>query len=106
MTLGEERGVREIDSQFLVVPCKSVYDCILDMPFAATLYVVAFPFHLKMMFHNIYFEPVTINIDFLNEENLPCSVRNPERKGVQIHVTSSRQAKMANLSKLLASGDP
>lgn len=46
-----------------VVPCKNVYNCILLMPFAATLDVVASSVHIKFKYHNLQEEPIKINID-------------------------------------------
>lgn len=50
---GDMKAIWEINSQFLVVPCISVYNCILRRPSAAMLDVVAFPIHLKLQYHNL-----------------------------------------------------
>lgn len=43
--------------------CKSIYNCIFDKPFTLTLDVVALLVHLKLKFHNLHDEPLTINAD-------------------------------------------
>lgn len=43
-TFRDGRYAKTIDLQFLVVPHKSLYTCILGKPFAATLDIVASPF--------------------------------------------------------------
>lgn len=51
-----------------MVSCKSVYNCILDRPFAAALDIVASPVHLKLKFHNLHGEPVIINVNLEGEK--------------------------------------
>lgn len=57
-------GIRErnqtIDLQFLVVSYKGVYNCILGGTFSITLDTEASPFHIKLKYHNIHDDPVTI----------------------------------------------
>lgn len=60
---GEGRNIRIVDSRFLVVPCKNVYNLILSKPFAAALDIVASSIILKLKFHNLHSELVTINVD-------------------------------------------
>lgn len=50
-----------MDSKFLVVPCKSIYKCILNRPFVLALDVLGSPIHLKFKFHNIHVKSITIN---------------------------------------------
>lgn len=39
--LRERQNIRSVDAQFLVVPCRSVYNYIFGRPFATTLDAVA-----------------------------------------------------------------
>lgn len=52
-----------IDMKFLVVPCKSVYNRILERPFAAILDVVASHVYFKIKYHNVHNEPMNICVD-------------------------------------------
>lgn len=54
--LGEERDIKNIYSQFLVVPCRSVYNYILCYPDA-----VASLIHLKLKYHNFQDDSVMIS---------------------------------------------
>lgn len=60
----EGRDVKIVESHFLVVPCKSSYNCIFDRPFIVALDVVASMVHLKLKFHDLQGDAVTINADF------------------------------------------
>lgn len=44
-----------------MVPCKNVYNCILEKPFKVALNEVAIMVHLKMKFYNIHDELVMVN---------------------------------------------
>lgn len=61
VTLGEERDIKNIYSQFLVVPCRSVYNYILGYPDAVTLDAVASLIHLKLKYHNFRDDSVMIS---------------------------------------------
>jgi hypothetical protein len=43
---------KNIDVQFLVVMCKSVYNYIMERPTLASLGIVTFTKHLKIKYHN------------------------------------------------------
>lgn len=49
--------------QFLIVPYKRVYNCILWRPFATNLDIVPLLVHLKLKYQNILGESATINVD-------------------------------------------
>lgn len=52
ITLEEGRDTMKVNLQVLVVPYKSIYNYILDIPFSPTLDAMASPFHLKLKYHN------------------------------------------------------
>lgn len=60
--MGEGKYVWTLNSQFLLVPCKNVYNCILITHFTSILEVVASPVHLKLKFQNLHNEPITVNV--------------------------------------------
>ena len=62
VALGEGRDTWTIEFHFLILLCRSVYSCILGGPFAATLDIMAYPVHLKLINHN---NPTIINADLL-----------------------------------------
>lgn len=51
--VGDGKDIRKINSQFLFVPCRSVYKCVIGRPFAATLNAIASPVHHKFKYHNL-----------------------------------------------------
>lgn len=63
ISVGKEKEIREVNSQFLVVPCMSVYNCILGRPIASTLDIVASLVHLKLEYHNLQGESTAISAD-------------------------------------------
>lgn len=68
--VGEGKDAWHVSSQFLVVPCRSVYNCILERPFAVTLNFVASPIHLKLKYHNLQGDPITIKVDLEWEKRI------------------------------------
>lgn len=46
--MGNGKSTNIVNSQFLMVPCKNVYNSIMDKPFAITLDTVASSVHLKL----------------------------------------------------------
>lgn len=60
---GEGNNVKIADSEFLAIPYKGIYKCIVGRPFMASLDVVGTLIHLKLKFHNIHSEIVTVNVD-------------------------------------------
>lgn len=65
ISVDKRKGVRAVNLHLLVVICKSTYNCILDRPFVTALDGVVSPIHLKLKFHNLHDEPVTINVDLV-----------------------------------------
>lgn len=63
ITLEEGRDTMKVNLQVLVVPYKSIYNYILDIPFSSTLDAMASPFHLKLKYHNDHDEPMKICSD-------------------------------------------
>lgn len=68
--LEEGRDTTKIYSKILVVPCKRIYNCILGKSFASTLDTVTFLVRLKLKYHNVHDDLVTINVMFLDEDDL------------------------------------
>lgn len=62
VTLRKGKDTTMVDIQFLIVPCKSVYNCILGRPFAATLDILVSPVHLKSKYHNVSGEAVCTDL--------------------------------------------
>lgn len=62
ISIWEVRDIRSSGSQFLVVPCKTVYNCIIGKPFTSTLDTVASLIHLKLKFYNLHSESLIINV--------------------------------------------
>lgn len=60
---GEGRDTLIIDSEFLMVSYKNVYNCILGTSFVETLDAVASPLYLKLKFLNVHDEIVRISFD-------------------------------------------
>ncbi|MCH81098.1 hypothetical protein A2U01_0001877 [Trifolium medium] len=56
---------KTVEVQFLVIPCDSVYNCILGRLTLATLGAVPSTVHLKMKYHNDEDEVVTIEADMV-----------------------------------------
>jgi hypothetical protein len=54
---------KTIEVQFLIIPCKSVYNCILGRPTLTALGAVFSIVHLKMKYHNAKNEVLTIEAD-------------------------------------------
>lgn len=51
VSVGNRKEIQKVNSQFLVVPRRSVYKFILGRLFAATLDAIASPLHLKLKYH-------------------------------------------------------
>lgn len=60
VSLNEGRDTKTIHLLFLIVLCTSMYNCILDRPFAGTLEIEVYLIHMKMKYHNLYDNPVKI----------------------------------------------
>lgn len=66
VTFGKWKHVWTIDLRLFVVPFKIVYNCILGIPFSTNLDIMACLIHLKMKYHNLNDEPMTIYDDLVN----------------------------------------
>lgn len=58
--LGKSRIVK---TPFSVLPCKSIYNCIIGRPTLGWLGVVASTVHLKMKFYSLENEVITLDVD-------------------------------------------
>lgn len=86
ITLGEESDVSLIDLQLLVILYRSLYKCILGIPFATMLDVMVSLLHLKINYHNIHKKLVKYLSNFLEHEwyTKSCStIKKGKRKGRQ-----------------------
>lgn len=63
LNLVQGRDNMTINLQFLIIPCKSVYNCILGRPFAEMLDAVASHILLKLKYQNICDGPITICVE-------------------------------------------
>lgn len=79
-----------MDSQFLVVPFKRVYNCILDKPFSTTIAIVAPLIHLKLKFHSLHGEPLMINVNLEGAKRIDRTVHHDqyECEAMEINVAS------------------
>lgn len=62
VTLGEGRDTETINSQLLVVPFRSVYNYILGRAFTTTLDTIISLVNLKLKYHNVHDESITISV--------------------------------------------
>lgn len=60
---GERPLAWTVETAFLVLPCRSVYICIICRPTLSQLGAVASTVHLKMKFHSCKKEVITLNAD-------------------------------------------
>ena len=70
VSIGEGNDGRSVNSQFLVVPCRSVYNFIMRRPFTSTLDTVPSLVYLKIKYHNIQGESDIINADLEGEKRI------------------------------------
>lgn len=68
--IGNKKNNKTVDLQFVVVPYKSIYNCILGSPFGETLDGVTCSIHLKLKFYNLYNEPITVNVDLVRSKRV------------------------------------
>lgn len=92
VVLGDGRDTRTIGLKFQVIPYRSVYNCILRRPFAEILDAIASPIHLKLKYHNMYDDPVTLNADLFGAkriyQDLSQDKKDGEFKAMDINVVS------------------
>lgn len=70
ISVDDRKDVRSVIFKFLIVSCKSIHNCILERLFVVMLDVVASPIHLKIKYHNLQRELVTINVDLEGEKRV------------------------------------
>lgn len=56
----EDRDLWFIKTQFMVIPVRAFYSCILGRAFFAVLDVVPSPVHLKLKYHNLHEESAVL----------------------------------------------
>lgn len=92
MTVKKMRDVREINSQFQVVSCKSVYNYIIGRPFIAALNVMGSPIHLKLKFHNRQGGPITVKTGLSGAKRIYRALKHDQKeeecKSMNISITS------------------
>lgn len=69
-----------MDSKFLVVPWKSIYNLILKRPSTVELDIVASSVRLKLKLYNLHGEPVTINDDLEGAKRIYQELRQDQGK--------------------------
>lgn len=64
----------------MVVPRKSVYNCILDTVFVATLDALASPIHIKLKYNNVHDDSVIICADLYGERRIHKTLQHDQKK--------------------------
>ncbi|XP_058755629.1 uncharacterized protein LOC131628838 [Vicia villosa] len=80
VTFGEGEASRQVKTRFLVVDCKTLYNCIIGRPTLAELTVVPSTVHLKMKFYEKRGRVATINADIKAARR----IFNASMKGLQL----------------------
>lgn len=62
VTLKERGNIRVVNLQFIVVTYLSAYNLIMGRPINVTLDAIDFPIHIKLKYHNVHDEPMTIGV--------------------------------------------
>lgn len=90
ISVGKEKEIWEVNSQFLVVPCMSVYNCILGWPIASTLDVVASLVHLNLEYYNLQGESTAISADVEEGKRIYKAFQKYHGEGIamEMNVTS------------------
>ncbi|MCI11018.1 hypothetical protein A2U01_0032117, partial [Trifolium medium] len=65
VTFGEEKAMKSVKVQFLVVDCPSLYNCIIGRTTLAELFVVSSTIHLKLKYYTKDGQVATINGDII-----------------------------------------
>lgn len=66
VTFGEGAGEQMVEISFLVVPLVFVYNCILGHPTLAALDIVTSTIHLRVKYHGLMGDMITIQADIDN----------------------------------------
>lgn len=64
-----------------MAPCKRVYNYILNMPFVTTLDAMATPIHLKLKYHKVHDESVTICTGLSREKMIYKALQQDQKQG-------------------------
>lgn len=83
---GDGRDIRIVSIRFLVILCRSVYNCILGQPFAAILIVVALSVYLKMKFHNLHGESDTISVNLEGVKRIYQDLQKDREEGATMEI--------------------
>lgn len=81
VSIWEGNEVWFIILQFLVVHSRSVYNFIMRIPFTTTLDDVASLVHLKLKYHNLQGEPITVNVDLEGEKIIYQALQQDQWEG-------------------------
>lgn len=97
--VGEGIDIRLINTQFLVFPCRSLYNCILCRPFTITLDIVASSVHLKLKYHKLHGELVVLLADLEATRKIHNTLQQDqgENSAMEINMTSL-EGKLQNLN--------
>lgn len=103
VSVGDEKDTRKVNSQFLFVSCRSVYNCVLGRPFATMLNVVASPMHLKLKYQNLQGEMATIKADIDGKKRIYQALQKDQGEGVamDINVASFPRTKTTSAHPLI-----
>ncbi|CAJ2640157.1 unnamed protein product [Trifolium pratense] len=63
VTFGEEKAMKSVRTQFMVVDCPSLYNCIIGRTTLAELFAVSSTVHLKLKYYTLDGQVATINGD-------------------------------------------
>lgn len=53
VSIGDEKDIQTLSSQFIGIPYRSVYNYVLWRPFVAKLDIITSWVHLKLKYHNL-----------------------------------------------------
>lgn len=73
-----------------MVPCRSVYNCILGRLSTTTLDALTLSTHLKLKHYNLQGDPVTINVNLEGEKRIYQALQRDQGEGklMEINMTS------------------
>lgn len=79
--VGKGKNVRIVGLQFSVVPCKRVYNFILNRPSGVGLDVVESRVHLKLKFQYLHGEPLIINVHLIIAKRIYKALQQDQKEG-------------------------
>lgn len=74
------KDAKTVESHFLVVIYKNVYNCTLGRPFVAAIDTIASLFHVKLKFHNLHGESITINVDLVEAKRINQALQQDQKE--------------------------